>query len=203
MAREARGPAARPRRLVRCVVSSERLEQLEKLRASQPDNPLTLYMIVNELFKQEQWGVSSRRGREYLALRATGRRSIASWGTRSRVSTSGGGQGRLPRGRGGRRSHRHSEWRRNFVARPIRSEPRERGSAAFAGLTRSSRRSSILTFSGPRPDPLTAGICAFGCPRPRDRFPPAPREVRRGVRGRPRGDDPSRRAPVRGRRETG
>lgn len=49
-------------------MASERLEQLEKLRASQPANALTLYMIVNELFKQEQWERVIATGREYLAL---------------------------------------------------------------------------------------------------------------------------------------
>jgi len=46
----------------------DRLEQLEKMRAAQPDNPLTLYMIVNELSKREQWEGVVSLGREYLAL---------------------------------------------------------------------------------------------------------------------------------------
>ena len=49
-------------------MSSERLDQLEKLRAAQPDNALTLFMIVNELFKLERWDRVVATGREYLAL---------------------------------------------------------------------------------------------------------------------------------------
>jgi len=49
-------------------MSSERLDQLEKLRAAQPGNTLTLYMIVNELFKLEQWDRVVASGREYLAV---------------------------------------------------------------------------------------------------------------------------------------
>jgi Flp pilus assembly protein TadD len=49
-------------------VSSERLEQLEKLKTAQPGNALTLFMIVNELFKLEQWERVVTAGREYLAL---------------------------------------------------------------------------------------------------------------------------------------
>jgi len=49
-------------------VSNERLEQLEKLRTAQPGNPLTLYMIVNELYKQEQWEKVVVTAREYLTV---------------------------------------------------------------------------------------------------------------------------------------
>jgi Flp pilus assembly protein TadD len=49
-------------------MSNDRLAQLEELRAAQPGNPLTLYMILNELYKQEQWENVVATGREYLAL---------------------------------------------------------------------------------------------------------------------------------------
>ena len=49
-------------------MSNERLEQLEKLRSAQPGNPLTLYMIVNELYKRERWEDVIVTAREYLAL---------------------------------------------------------------------------------------------------------------------------------------
>jgi uncharacterized protein HemY len=49
-------------------MSSERLDQLEKMRVAQPGNTLTLYMILNELYKLEQWDRVVASGREYLAL---------------------------------------------------------------------------------------------------------------------------------------
>lgn len=49
-------------------MSNDRLEQLEKLRAAQPDNALTLYMIANELFKREEWEKVVETGRAYLAM---------------------------------------------------------------------------------------------------------------------------------------
>ncbi|MGH9443861.1 MAG: hypothetical protein ACRD16_16470 [Thermoanaerobaculia bacterium] len=48
-------------------MSNDRLEQLEKLRAAQPENTLTLYMIVNELYKQERWEDVVAAARDYLS----------------------------------------------------------------------------------------------------------------------------------------
>jgi Flp pilus assembly protein TadD len=46
---------------------NDRLEQLEKLRQSDPANTLTLYMIVNELYKAERWNDVVTAARDYLA----------------------------------------------------------------------------------------------------------------------------------------
>ncbi len=48
-------------------MSNDRLEQLEKLRAAEPGNTLTLYMIVNELYKQERWEEVVKGVRDYLS----------------------------------------------------------------------------------------------------------------------------------------
>ena len=48
-------------------MSNDRLQQLEKLRAADPGNTLTLYMIVNELSRQERWEEVVALGREYLS----------------------------------------------------------------------------------------------------------------------------------------
>ena len=48
-------------------MSNDRLDQLEKLRAAQPGNTLTLYMIVNELYKQQRWEEVVAAARDYLS----------------------------------------------------------------------------------------------------------------------------------------
>ncbi len=48
-------------------MSNDRLDQLEKLRTADPGNTLTLYMIVNELFKQERWEEVVASARDYLS----------------------------------------------------------------------------------------------------------------------------------------
>ena len=48
-------------------MSNDRLDQLEKLRAAQPGNTLTLYMIVNELYKQGRWEEVVAGVRDYLS----------------------------------------------------------------------------------------------------------------------------------------
>lgn len=49
-------------------MSNDRLDQLEKLRIAQPGNTLTLYMIVNELYKLERWDGVVAAAHEYLAV---------------------------------------------------------------------------------------------------------------------------------------
>ena len=46
---------------------NDRLEQLEKLRQADPANTLTLYMIVNELYKSERWDEVVNATRDYLS----------------------------------------------------------------------------------------------------------------------------------------
>ncbi len=46
---------------------NDRLEQLEKLRQADPSNTLTLYMIVNELYKSERWEEVVNAARDYLS----------------------------------------------------------------------------------------------------------------------------------------
>ncbi len=48
-------------------MADDRLDQLEKLRAADPGNTLTLYMIVNELYKKERWEDVVTAAREYLS----------------------------------------------------------------------------------------------------------------------------------------
>ena len=48
-------------------MSNDRLDQLEKLRQADPGNTLTLYMIVNELYKSERWEDVVTGAREYLS----------------------------------------------------------------------------------------------------------------------------------------